>query len=175
MSENPRHRHIWPGLFTSRNTDRQRGWTPQEIPSQIQVAREKLAQDAGHVHFSMKALMGEGNELVELLKSGPYRDYALVPPSPWLDRTRPPAPGARSLHRSATSIKLQLTPGWFDRPWLWAIWIKQGSEWTFKSLPGSMRQVELPLSPDAGEVQAIVISSIDRCSNESDRVLARME
>jgi uncharacterized lipoprotein YddW (UPF0748 family) len=172
ISQNSSHRHIWPGLFTSKVTARDEGWSAQEFVDQIQVTREKAPDDPGHVHFSMKALMGDRNGLAELLKSGPYRQHALVPATPWLDGWRPPAPSCYAYRVSEGAFRLRLSPGWFDRPWLWAIWIKQGSTWTFKVIPGAMREVDLLLNPEPGNVEGIVVSAVDRCGNESDRVLA---
>jgi uncharacterized lipoprotein YddW (UPF0748 family) len=172
LAQNPKQLHVWPGLFTSRINQRQNPWKPEEIVNQISVTRDKSSHDPGHVHFSVKALMGDQNALVEELKSGPYKDPALVPPTKWLDGWRPPPPSARIAARSTASIHLTLSPGWFDRPWLWAIWMKEGSQWTFKVVPGSMRELEIPAIATHGSVTAVVVSSVDRCGNESDRVLA---
>jgi uncharacterized lipoprotein YddW (UPF0748 family) len=85
--QNPKGRHIWPGLIPSRVTGGERGWPAQEIADQIRITREQGA--GGNIHFSMKALMRNRGGVADKLKEV-YSEPAQVPPTPWL-RERPGA------------------------------------------------------------------------------------
>ncbi len=51
-NENPRHRHIWPGINSLNVGGR---WQPSEIVNQIKATRRYA--DDGHIHWSIMALM----------------------------------------------------------------------------------------------------------------------
>jgi uncharacterized lipoprotein YddW (UPF0748 family) len=91
LRDNPRGRHIWAGLFTSRIGDKQRPYTPQEVQAQIDIVRERTANNPlanGHIHFSMVALAANREGVADRLREGPYAQPALPPATPWL---APPA------------------------------------------------------------------------------------
>jgi uncharacterized lipoprotein YddW (UPF0748 family) len=95
VEHNAKHRHIWPGNFTSRvgapdgrGADARPPWAAGEILEQIRLTRVESGA-GGNIHFSMKALMENRGGLADSLAAGPYAEPALVPPSPM---GRPPAP-----------------------------------------------------------------------------------
>jgi uncharacterized lipoprotein YddW (UPF0748 family) len=92
--QNPMGRHLWPGIYTSRVGDGSASeYDEEEVLGQVLVARGMLQQDAGSVHFSARLFMADrGRQLVRQLKSGPYRERALPPISPWLNVARPSRP-----------------------------------------------------------------------------------
>ena len=174
VSQNRMHRHVWPGLFTSRvgdeGTTRRAAttgraatrpadpWTARDIVEQVQIARDTPAA-GGAVHFSMKALMANRGGIGEALRKGPYAQPALVPASTWLDNDAPPAPRV-----SISGNRVTWTSGAGERPWQYAVWTKRGSEWKFSVMPGKSDGMDL-----AGATAACV-SAVDRCGNESKRV-----
>src|SRR5689334_2619157 len=81
--ENTQHRHLWPGLFTSR-------YGSAETVNQIKVTRRQPGA-TGHIHFSMKAIMHNRDGITDALKDL-YATPALVPASPWLGDEAPAAP-----------------------------------------------------------------------------------
>lgn len=167
-TENSRSIHLWPGLFTSRIGDKERGYPVQEVVDQIKVSRDHLLNEAGHIHFSMKAIMQNREGLADELKKGVYSQPALVPASPWLDSTPPSKPKAKLV--AATKKKqaeLRLSPGSGEKPWQYAIWKWDGSAWTFQVVPGKWKAVQV--EPDVTE---IVVTAVDRSGNESERVSA---
>lgn len=87
--ENTKHRHLWPGLYTSKASDAKNGWSAKEIADQIAVTRKQKGTD-GVIHFSMKALMQNYAGVADELKKT-YAEPALVPESPWLAVGQPPA------------------------------------------------------------------------------------
>jgi uncharacterized lipoprotein YddW (UPF0748 family) len=87
--ENTKKRHLWPGLYTSRVTGKEKGWNAKEVADQITLTR-KRPDTTGVVHFSMKALVNNtGGVADELAKV--YAEPALVPETPWLARGDKPA------------------------------------------------------------------------------------
>jgi uncharacterized lipoprotein YddW (UPF0748 family) len=186
LSQNRTHRHVWPGLFTSRvgdeGTTRRAttrpgdAWTAKDIIEQIEITRHSPGA-GGVVHFSMKVLMprnfyeGKGatqpvnvparsrGGIAEALKNGPYAQPALVPASTWLDNDPPTAPRV-----SISGGRVAWTPGAGERPWQYAVWTKRGNEWKFSVMPGSSTGMDL-----AGAT-AVCVSAVDRCGNESKRV-----
>lgn len=189
-SENKMNRHIWPGLFTSKIIEKPKPatqpatlsageaalnatttpatspatqpwlWSAKEIANQIAVTRSRDPRTAGHVHFSMKALQRDFVGVATLLKGEAYGDDALVPASTWLDDKAPPAPDVKL---DGNTIKLK--PGGGEATWLFAVWTRTPEGWKFKTLPGATRSAPV----DAGTVQAVV-TAVDRCGNESERV-----
>ncbi|MBS1708347.1 MAG: family 10 glycosylhydrolase [Armatimonadetes bacterium] len=84
-SQNVKGRHLWPGHFTSRTNPKEGNWGAVEVTDQIEIARKTLGPGGGTVHFSMKALLEDWNGINEALLAGPYKDKAVIPPSPWLE------------------------------------------------------------------------------------------
>jgi hypothetical protein len=99
ISENTHGRHIWPGLFTSKIGDRPTAWPVHDVLNQVWVTQDTPGA-TGNVHFSMKALVQNREGVADALRDGPYREYALVPASPWLDAQAPPAPANVSAKRA---------------------------------------------------------------------------
>jgi uncharacterized lipoprotein YddW (UPF0748 family) len=88
--ENTKHRHLWPGLYTSRVTGTAKGWLAKEIADQIALTREQKGV-SGAVHFSAKALARNTGGVADALAKV-YAEPALVPESPWVALGKPPAP-----------------------------------------------------------------------------------
>ncbi|MBH9576557.1 glycoside hydrolase family 10 protein [Inhella proteolytica] len=79
---NPKGRHLWPGLFTSKVTEKDDSWPVEEIEAQIALTRQ--AQAGGHVHFSWVALGQNRRGMSERLRTQAYAQAALPPATPWL-------------------------------------------------------------------------------------------
>ncbi|WP_428939065.1 glycoside hydrolase family 10 protein [Fontivita pretiosa] len=173
-TQNPLGRHLWPGMFTSKIDNTDKSWSVEQIINQIAIARQKLGEDAGHVHFSMKAMLENRRGLNDALKSGPYAQAALVPATPWLDSTPPRRPRARAARAADGAVRLQIQPALFHRaPFLWAVWMKQGDEWQFLTYPASKRSVEL--KPAAGRsITCLVVTGVDRRGNQSEPLTIRL-
>jgi uncharacterized lipoprotein YddW (UPF0748 family) len=93
--ENPKGRHLWPGLYTSRVGQKAKGWPATEIADQIGRIRKQGA--GGAVHFSMKALLRNSGGVADELRKV-YAEPALVPASPWLTGPKPArSPGEEPL------------------------------------------------------------------------------
>jgi hypothetical protein len=69
------------------------------------------------------------------------------------------------------AVRITWTASEGEPAWLWAVYYKQGSSWNFKTVPGSMREVTIRDSATNGATSAVCVSAIDRCGNESRRMI----
>ncbi|MBW7887840.1 MAG: family 10 glycosylhydrolase [Bacteroidetes bacterium] len=184
LKENSLHRHLWPGMIIRRSHDEK---TADEIVNQIMIERGFVPEAPGHIHFSMKAFMRDSNAVDSSLIAGPYRQQAIVPPSPWLDNVPPEMPAA-TVERVRDTLTVQWrqkNPGdvfrtivyyQFDEKWLYSIFNKQDSVY---SIPFTRTVYEQPRSR-RGEIQeprakterlnALAVSAVDRMGNESKKI-----
>jgi uncharacterized lipoprotein YddW (UPF0748 family) len=168
LSQNSKHRHVWPGLADYRIGERNAApFTAEEIVDQIDTVRARggAGADAGHIHFNMTALMKNPDSLDEKLASA-YRVPALVPASPWLG-ARPPARPTASVARdpSTGDLQLRLTPAAGQRVWLWTV-RSLGASWTSEVLPGWLKTHHLP---DAATTR-VIVTAVGRTGVESAEV-----
>jgi hypothetical protein len=63
-------------------------WTITELLKQIGLVRDEPGSN-GEVHFSAKALTADYKGLCKSLLTGPYKERALVPETPWLPPRKP--------------------------------------------------------------------------------------
>ena len=153
-SENPKGRHIWPGLFTSRLLPGEKlgGFSSEEIVRQIALTRKD--GDAGHIHFSMKALSQNARGVADTLRGRLYAEDALPPASPWLDSTPPKAPVLGSAYSWSYGDSS-------EPAFRYVLWARYGAKWIVRVLPGSVRSVaSAPMRP-------VAVAAVDRCGNVS--------
>lgn len=165
--QNPRGRHVWAGLFTSRilpaTSSDKSSWEPAEILNQIALVRARKP-GTGHAHFSMIALQQNRRGVSDALQAQLYAAPALVPASPWLEADKPAAPLLTLGPVNAGSMRLSLKVGPGSKSVArWAVWLRYGTRWEFRVV----HQAELQL-PSAG-LAALVVSAIDRVGNEGPR------
>ena len=167
IAENTAQRHLWPGLFTSLVTQGEplgpRAWPAREIVDQVQQQRQRGTRAAGHIHFSMAALMQNRDGLATRLQAGAYAQAALVPATPWLDDQPPPAP---TLRKAGSLVHIE--PGAGEAAARWAVWRRQGGQWRFAVLPGAQRQV------DPAGADILAVSAVDRVGNQGPQHLLRL-
>jgi uncharacterized lipoprotein YddW (UPF0748 family) len=166
QSQNPKARHVWPGLFTSRIDSTERSWEPGDIVGQVDLTRAHGA--TGHIHFSIAALAQNRRGIVERLRST-YANAALVPATPWLANRAPVAP-AVSASADANMIRIVATNA--GAPWLLATWALYGDAWRFFVLPRGEGAV--PREQGGRRLGKLVVSSVDRTGVESARVGVRL-
>jgi uncharacterized lipoprotein YddW (UPF0748 family) len=170
ISQNAKGRHLWPGLSSSRVGDPPNGYDPEEILGQIAIIRESKGAE-GIVLFSEKSLRANRRGFADRLKAGPYREPALVPPTPWLDTQAPSSPGIE-LVLEDKAPKLRVSPGSGEPPFLWAVWMREGDEWTFATYPASTAEIPVPDDEAARDVR---ISAVDRLGNASEAARVRIQ
>ena len=171
-AQNPRKRHLWPGLYTSQVSAEPKPWEAAEITGQIDLLRTRPAA-TGHVHFSMVPLLKNARGLNDVLAAGLYATPALVPATPWLDSTLPPAPTlaispTKTVGAPATLV---ITPGAGEAAANFAIWLRYGGDqWRFTVQPAGAPSVALVADAKLGAPDRVVVTAVDRLGNESARV-----
>jgi uncharacterized lipoprotein YddW (UPF0748 family) len=168
VKQNTQARHIWPGNFTNRvGGNGENAWPAGEIIGQIYVTRGQSGA-TGNVHFSMKSLMKDPDNLVEQLKQGPYPKPALVPASPWLDDNPPARPSAAVVtgRKGGRGLSVAIAPGDDQVVRQWVIRIWDGTHWIIDLLPGTQRIYRLKQTNPPALVKAVVVSAVDRAGNE---------
>ncbi|MHB1263924.1 MAG: glycoside hydrolase family 10 protein [Gemmatimonadaceae bacterium] len=185
--ENVRHRHIWPGLYTSRSAalGGRGAWPTGEVLEQVRLTRENPGS-TGNIHFSMKALMPGGivrtdtaitpspaaDTLAAQLLHGPYAEVALPPASPWLDRTPVPTPRVRFVPDSATGgTRLAFRPRGNAVIRWWTVQRLGAAGWETQILPGDARTHLVTRRAGDAPPRAIWIRAVDRVGKESRAVV----
>lgn len=157
LENNPKGRHIWPGIAPSRIANgRPNAIYPEEILNQIVLTRELGAN--GAIHFSMRPLMEDRAAIGTRLASSLYEEPALVPASPWLDSDPPPPPDAQ--WSPSSGIVTLASPG--EVPFLWVVRARRGVRWSVDVVSGSLSEIAVDGRPDE-----VAISAVDRVGNES--------
>ncbi|MFH1566922.1 MAG: family 10 glycosylhydrolase [Gemmatimonadota bacterium] len=169
-------RHLWPGLYTSRVGPE--GWPAREIANQVMVERALVPGAPGHIHFSARALLddrsgSDGAALAPVLEQGPYRRRALVPASPWLDHTPPPAPVAAA-HARTGEVTVSWKPADGEGPAAYLVYSERGGSWQYEVVPGGQRTWRLPVGTAPGaatppaatdRVTRVAVAAVDRGGN----------
>ena len=169
-AQNPKGRHVWPGLFTS-HIGLPDPWPAEEITGQIQLART-CGGSVGHAHFSLIALDKDYGGIFGSL-SGIYEGPALVPATGWLGGATPSAPAARLLASPSdpSVVRVEVAKG--DVPWLLAVWGRYGDAWKFFVLPGGRGVI--PAESGGDHLGPAFVSAVSRTGFESPRAAARDE
>ena len=179
-SQNVKGRNLWIGNGLHRvgdnytvgaNGNRAANWRAEEIVNQVRLTRASVGQSpnggaTGNVFFSMKGLMRDVDSIDAKL-APLYLEPALVPASPWLDRTPPPRPTATLVTSAATGERyVRLAPGGKEKPWLWVVRTLQGGQWTTEILPNEVRSHRLGAT-GVGNIERVVVNAVDRVGNVS--------
>jgi uncharacterized lipoprotein YddW (UPF0748 family) len=178
VKQNRHGRHMWPGLFTSKAGGPWlrpgEAWGAGEILRQIALTNGQPGA-TGHVHFSMRALMGQAaDSLAHRLATGSYREPALVPASRWLDSIPPRPPTARLVPDTLTGgRRLRITAGAGEAAFLWTVQERRGDRWTTRILPAHQRSTALSRNRRERAPDAVWVSAVDRLGNQSPVVRAR--
>ncbi|HEX3534696.1 MAG TPA: family 10 glycosylhydrolase [Gemmatimonadaceae bacterium] len=174
VEQNARGRHIWPGNYVDKVTGTPSGWLAEEMLNQIALTRAQPGA-TGNVYFSMRTLMGNGDNLPQKLMSGPYASRALVPASPWLDSIPPLSPIVRVGTDAVTLANtISLQPQGTEPTWLWLVRTRVGGDWTTEVVPGLQRFYTLPRLAGGAYADAVSVSAVDRCGNESAPVITAL-
>ncbi|MBD2196988.1 MULTISPECIES: glycoside hydrolase family 10 protein [Calothrix] len=168
LKQNPLGRHIWPGNFTSRVGDRtSAAWPANEILYQIKTTRG-FSGATGNIHYSMKPLMQNRDRIVDILEKDAYPTQALIPASPWLDKTLPTQPTIQIERDTATGKIRKLT--WQspepDKVWLWVMQTKSGNRWTTQILPRSQTSYLFNSQNSPLPIDTVAVSAVNRYSTQ---------
>ncbi len=160
-SENPQHRHVWPGLLTMRVAEGSNRWPVGEIPREVELlraAREPAGESLGHVHFRLKSLLasapgGLGDRLAATLYAAP----AVPPASPWLGAAVPAAPRFAGC---ANGSLVTVSAGDATRVrWWLASWRDARGVWETQLLPGDSPVIS-PGFASGESADALAVSAV---------------
>ena len=169
VGENRMGRHIWPGNYTGKVAfTNSSAWRTDEILEQIRLTRAQ-AGATGNVHFSMKVLQQDPDQLVERLQSEAYATPALVPASRWLPSSGYSAPvvAMRTDMRSGDRVlDLSLAKAVPNGPWLWTIQTRTAAGWKTEIVPGS-EHTHVLAPRGSTQPTDIRVRAVDRVGNAS--------
>lgn len=163
-AENTHHRNLWPGQFIRPEVNKRD--MALEIVNQIMVTRGMLPEAPGTIIFSMKSLMPADSASSIALKSGPYRNQALVPASSWLDNEAPEAPSIKA-EKSDSILNITWSYSGKENPFLYIVYIKANGRWASEIVPANILQSSKVVGKS--EINAVAVSAVDRCGNESSK------
>jgi hypothetical protein len=165
--QNPFHRHIWVGNYTSRVMGEGAYWPASELLEQVRLTRADSGA-SGNVHFSMNVLLQNRDSLGDRLLAGPYSVPALVPATPWL-RESAPAPPRATVQVDSLSGRTTL----FVEPVgeiptrLWVVRARFGTEWTTSVVPGTIREHSFAAADASAKPDLVVVTAVGRTGVES--------
>jgi uncharacterized lipoprotein YddW (UPF0748 family) len=159
QSQSSKGRHVWPGLATYRVQDgTSSAFTLQEIPSQIERTRTRLAAAPGHLLYNTSwTLKRNGGAVATSLKPDVYTKPALVPIYSWLDAVAPPAPTI-----SVGSGAVGFTPAEGELPRWWTVRAYAAGKWSSRLLFGGNRATVI----DPG-TERVLVQVYDQAGNAS--------
>lgn len=163
-SENNMHCHLWPGINVGRDTSLK---TTTETLNQIMISRGMLPNSSGVVHWSISSVTKNPN-MAKMLIEGPYKNQALVPASPWLDKTAPAAPLAKATQKG-DSVQVSWTHTDEKDVFHWVVYYQYGKTWSYQILNRNDRSLQLSTLQGKNKLNAIAITAVDRTGNESIR------
>jgi uncharacterized lipoprotein YddW (UPF0748 family) len=175
-NENPKGRHLWPGIYTSRINSTDKSWEPPEIVNQISETRMRARANPalrGHVHFSMVALTQNRRGINDALKAAHYGVPALVPASPWLSAT-PPAPPKPRVLRRAGKVVVEVETKASDGVFTHVVHARQRGQWQTWLMPAKGNGADVAIEQfewtHDSLPERVLWSWVDRFGNESARV-----
>ena len=168
--ENKKQRHLWPGISVGDTSQR----SATEVLNQVMVTRGMLPRSKGVIHWSIGQVFRSA-QLQKGLLAGPYKNDALVPATPWLDKKAPRMPTLTGSQRIGDSL---ISFSWKHPEekdvFRWVVYYAYGQTKRYKILNRNERSVQLPLAiPMSGDARqgltAVAITAVDRMGNESGR------
>jgi uncharacterized lipoprotein YddW (UPF0748 family) len=173
VEQSVKNRHVWPGLalYKLPATGRSR-MTPDDIAEQIELTRGTLGA-TGHIHFNAKILMDNIAGIADRLASL-YREPALIPAMPWLDKAPPARPVASATRDSTVAegeIEVRFAPAARDAVARWVVNWRADGEWGSRILPGGERRAILV--GDRNAIDLVAVSAVDRNGNISIPAVTR--
>lgn len=161
-------RPVWPGIASSRiGSSEDPGRKATEIVNQLQLSRSIGNNHAGHLHWSVKSLMQNRDNINEQLKTR-YTAPALVPPMPWLSKIVPPAPLVSALREGEKiTVRWQVKDPSTHKI---VVQVCRAKQWqTIRIAPSDSGGMVLPLC------DAVAITAINRFGNAAAPVMLRRQ
>ncbi len=170
VSENLQGREIWPGLALYKiPIPGPRHISADEIVREIELTRAQAGAN-GHVLFNATVLMNNVGRIADKLALA-YREPALIPAMPWLDRGVPAMPDASIAIDSLETMVVRFQPADAKALSSWLVQVRTDGAWRNAILPAGERTIILS-GPDA-RADAISVTAVDRVGNLSSPAILR--
>jgi uncharacterized lipoprotein YddW (UPF0748 family) len=176
--ENVKHRHLWPGNFTSKvrrspaTPESRDAWSAEELIRQIEATRAQPGA-TGNIHFSMKALMQNYDGIADKLKEGLYAEPALVPESEWLGDETPAEPTVAA-RRGRRGVVVEMSLPDDAAPWQWLVRVATAGGWKTAIVPGHENRHVVPLA-DGEDPTAVTVAAVTRLHRVGPTARAEIE
>jgi uncharacterized lipoprotein YddW (UPF0748 family) len=164
--ENTKQRHLWPGINVGRDTGSR---TVDETINQIMITRGIVPKSKGVVHWSLSSVM-KNTVLDSTLLATIYKDGALVPASPWLDKIAPEPPAFTSTQQQ-DNLQIQWTHNNEADVFRWVVHYRYGTKWSYKIFNKHDRSFQIKMIGGTEKaplkLNRIAVTAVDRTGNES--------
>lgn len=170
VGENNHARHLVPGIYTSRIGNATRGFSVEQVESQVFLARHQPG-GLGTIHFSMKCLLENREGIADRLREGAYASPALVPACTWIDDRPPTAPRVDIEPAKDGKVTIRWSAGCEQTVRRWCVYTLRDANWQASIVSDQQQSLELPHTAES-PLRAVAISSIDAAGNESPRTIA---
>jgi uncharacterized lipoprotein YddW (UPF0748 family) len=157
--QNSLQRHLWPGIAVDR-VGRDRNAT--EILRQVGLTRRGAVPSAGHILWNFRPVLENRGGVGTRLKNESYQSPALPPAHPWLGSARPGAPrlSAARAEDGSWTFSWLTDPAGGSPPHRWVLQHREGTRWSTRILPGSVRHWTPERAP-----AALSVFAVDRIGN----------
>lgn len=162
--ENTHKRHLWPGISISGVGS---SFGADDVEKRIGMNRRENGV-TGEIMWNIKPVMSNQGGIATTLGKL-YATPAVIPASPWLDRT-PPAPVQAKLNRTANGTAVQWTASQDKDLFHYVIYARVNGNWQIAVSPMGSTGYNLPAGANA---DAVAVSVIDRAGNESQKSIAQ--
>ena len=166
-SENQAGHHLWPGLNSA---DVGKGRDAAEILKQVQRISANPTLN-GVVFWNASSLRDNRDGLASSLQKTTFASPALIPASPWLGKSNPPAPILSSKSARASPILLTLRAAQKEPPSALIAQSRYDSGWRTEILPGPSRRVSIARSADGKPPSEVRLSWVNRTGVEGPPVI----
>lgn len=163
-AENTQGRHLAPGLYTGRIGNPSRSFSPEQIESQVFVARH-MPGSSGTIHFSMKSLLENREGIADRLRDNAYQQPAVPPACTWVDN-QPPAAPLVSIQETAGGLSAEWKAGCDQTVRRWCLYTLRGSQWQLSIVHGDQSSTDLSNQLDP-PVRAVAVRALDQAGNLS--------
>lgn len=168
-SENTHKRHLWPGLNT---VEIKAADKPAEIIRQIELTRQLVPNSAGVAHWSIAGLT-QNPLMLSYLKTGPYKEKALIPKSSWLKPILKDKPNL-SIQSEYSFVKASWSLNQNEEVINWLLFTKYGDTWEKEILDPVTISKEINKQKDGKKLDLIVVQGVDRLGNETEYVVKKV-
>lgn len=160
-SENTHKRHLWPGLNT---VEVKAADKASEILRQIEITRRIVPNSAGVAHWSFAGL---NSNMLNQLKSGPYKEKALIPKTHWLEPLIQEKPTLNLLD-DLNNVQVNWSLKKQDKVAHWVLYKRYGETWEMEILDPNTTLQTLQKHKNGKKLDMVVIQAVDRLGHETE-------